>query len=97
MSHLQGAMAATLLCPGQLVAESGIYQAIHNHCERQDLMFLAGQQFPECGLCNDGVRFRPLRLAPRIENDADFRSATSDPPQSLVEKLGNNAAKRSRL
>jgi hypothetical protein len=59
---------------GDAVKESGIYEVLHDreHRAAHDVVMLAGDAFPPCETCEQKVRFRLLRTAPYIFQDADF-------------------------
>ncbi len=60
--------------PGEPVRESGIYEVIHNagHRAAHEVVMIKGDPFPDCEICRDRVRFRLIRTAPYIFQDADF-------------------------
>jgi hypothetical protein len=62
---------------GELVRESGIYEAIHEgaHREPHDVVMIQSDLFPPCDTCADRVRFRLVRTAPYIFTDEDFEKA----------------------
>src|SRR4051812_27244791 len=59
---------------GELVMESGIYEAIHERSHRapHDVVMIESDLFPPCDTCSDQVRFRLIRSAPYIFTDGDF-------------------------
>jgi hypothetical protein len=60
--------------PGEVVPESGVYEATHSrHRAAHHVTAAQGDTFPDCSVCGGKVRFRFLRSAPPIEFDEDFR------------------------
>ena len=59
---------------GENVKQSGIYEVIHDRDHRvaHDVVMLSGDVFPLCETCDERVRFRLVRTAPYIFQDADF-------------------------
>ena len=59
---------------GDIVKQSGIYEVLHDREHRavHDVVMLAGYVFPPCETCDQKVRFRLVRTAPYIFQDADF-------------------------
>ncbi len=59
---------------GDSVKQSGIYEVLHDREHRtvHDVVLLAGDTFPPCETCDQRVRFRLVRTAPYIFQDADF-------------------------
>ena len=59
---------------GDIVKQSGIYEVLHDreHRAAHDVVMLAGDAFPPCETCEQKVRFRLVRTAPYIFQDADF-------------------------
>lgn len=68
--HSQGSMYHA----GDVVKESGIYEAIHEgeHRPTHDVVMIASDRFPACDTCSERVRFRLVRTAPYIFSDEDF-------------------------
>ena len=66
--------ALPLFKPGQTVPESGIYEVIHeaDHRQAHDAVMIRGNDFPNCEICDQQVRFRIVRTAPYIFQDKDF-------------------------
>jgi len=62
--------------PGDPIKETGIYEVLHDggHRTAHEAVMLAGDRFPECDTCFARVRFRLVRTAPYIFDDADFES-----------------------
>jgi len=60
--------------PGEVIAESGIYEVMHyrGHRATHDAVMVRGNQFPACDQCGASVRFRMKRTAPYIFHDEDF-------------------------
>ena len=59
--------------PGDVVPESGVYEATHSkHRAAHYVSVVSGDTFPGCSVCGGEVRFRFLRSAPPIELDEDF-------------------------
>lgn len=59
---------------GETVRQSGIYEVVHDgdHRAAHDVVMLAGDVFPPCETCAERARFRLVRTAPYIFQDADF-------------------------
>ena len=57
---------------GELVAESGIYEAQHSDGKQERRAVLRGSRFPECPVCGTDVSYRLLYAAPYIFEDPDF-------------------------
>ncbi len=69
------------LCkPGDSVAISGIYEAIHDkldggdHSQPHPVIALSGKQFPACRVCVDQVRFRLLQAADLVDAHNHFKA-----------------------
>lgn len=64
----------TMFHPGSPVLESGIYEVIHDNAHRtaHEVVLISRDRFPSCDTCLDSVRFRLVRTAPYIFQDADF-------------------------
>jgi hypothetical protein len=64
----------TLYLSGQPVPESGIYEVIHDrgHRSAHDVLMHGRDFFPPCDQCGEKVRFKLIRSAPYIFEDADF-------------------------
>ena len=65
---------ATIFLPGQPVKETGIYEVIHDrgHRESHEAVMHRENLFPACDQCDMRVRFKLVRTAPYIFEDADF-------------------------
>ena len=63
--------------PGAPITDSGIYEVLHerDHRTAHEAVMIAGDRFPECDTCRDRVRFRLVRTAPYIFQDADFEES----------------------
>ena len=63
--------------PGAPITESGIYEILHerDHRTTHEAVMIAGDSFPECDTCRDRVRFKLVRTAPYIFQDADFEES----------------------
>jgi hypothetical protein len=59
---------------GDAVPQSGIYEVVHDRSHRtaHEVVMLAGDAFPPCDTCDLQVRFKLIRSAPYIFQDADF-------------------------
>ncbi len=59
---------------GTSVRQSGIYEVVHHreHRPAHEVVMLAEDVFPTCDTCGEQVRFRLVRTAPYIFQDADF-------------------------
>lgn len=62
-----------LFAPGEPVAESGLYSALHRRKRTNRLLLVRGQVFPSCQCCGRSVRFALTIRGPHITEDADFR------------------------
>jgi hypothetical protein len=62
---------------GEGVRETGIYEVRHEseHRAEHEVVLLAGDVFPKCDTCQAQVRFRLIRTAPYIFQDADFEES----------------------
>lgn len=59
--------------PGDKVPSSGVYRVQHKgHRDGHDATLREGEQFPNCTVCNDEVRFRLVQSAKLIDRDVDF-------------------------
>ena len=63
-----------LFRPGDAILESGIYEVIHDNAHRtaHEVVLISRDHFPTCDTCLDQVRFKLVRTAPYIFQDADF-------------------------
>lgn len=63
--------------PGNPILESGIYEVIHDNAHRSahEVVLISRDTFPTCDTCLDRVRFRLVRTAPYIFQDADFEES----------------------
>ena len=59
--------------PDEEIPESGIYQILHENGEKDTVVFLRGNIFPNCADCGAQVRYSIVRTAPYIFEDEDFR------------------------
>ena len=73
------------LSPGELVAESGIYEICHADEPRVTVMLLRNTFFSFCKQCGDRVRYKLIQAVPHISEDADFREE--------FEEEGNSSTK----
>lgn len=65
---------ARFFLPGQPVPETGIYEVIHDRSHRpsHEAVMHREDLFPLCDQCDTRVRFKLVRTAPYIFDDADF-------------------------
>ena len=65
--------------PNANVPQSGVYLMRHReqHSEAQEMVLLAGKQFPQCEVCQDDATFELVRTAPYVFHDDDFRTDDS--------------------
>ena len=72
--HKKGSASGPLFSAGETVSETGIYEVIHDGAHRtaHEVVMLNGTPFPACDTCATKVRFRLIRTAPYIFQDADF-------------------------
>jgi hypothetical protein len=76
--------------PGDTVPVSGIYTAVHReHRSAHEVVAIRGEQFPQCRLCKDEVRFYVTRLVPHMMHDFDL----TGPDRTVINKRAR-AAKR---
>ncbi len=75
-SHRSGRFEGPHFKPGDPVKETGIYEVLHDDGHRtvHEAVMLASDLFPACDTCFEKVRFRLVRTAPYIFEDADFES-----------------------
>jgi len=73
----QGSGSGPVFSAGETVRETGIYEVIHDgaHRSAHEVVMLNGDAFPACDTCAAKVRFRLIRTAPYIFQDADFEEA----------------------
>jgi hypothetical protein len=76
---------------GELVDQTGIYEVCHTDEQRQTVVLVRAQFFPECVCCGIEVRYRLLQAAPHVYEDEDFRpeepeTGTKQPVQPRVVK-----------
>jgi hypothetical protein len=73
-AHKQGSGSGPVFSAGETVRETGIYEVIHDgaHRSAHEVVMLNGDAFPACDTCAVKVRFRLIRTAPYIFQDADF-------------------------
>jgi hypothetical protein len=73
-SHKQSLGSGPIFSAGETVRETGIYEVIHDGAHRtaHEVVMLNGDSFPACDTCATKVRFRLIRTAPYIFQDADF-------------------------
>jgi hypothetical protein len=73
-AHKQGSGSGPVFSAGETVRETGIYEVIHDgaHRSAHEVVMLNGNAFPACDTCAVKVRFRLIRTAPYIFQDADF-------------------------
>jgi hypothetical protein len=66
-----------LFVAGSVVRESGIYEVLHDlgHRTAHEVVMIAEEQFPNCDVCENRVRYRVLRTAPYIFSDIDFEES----------------------
>lgn len=62
--------------PGDLVEQSGIYAICHSDGSRVTAVLIRGSIFPNCDCCGTEVRYRLVRSAPYLYDDADFYPGT---------------------
>ena len=61
-----------MFCPGERVILSGIYEICHHDEPRVKALLVRNTIFPLCKRCADQVRYKLVRPAPHISEDADF-------------------------
>src|SRR5205807_9361128 len=76
-AHKQGSGSGPTFSAGETVRETGIFEVIHDRAHRSahEVVMLSGVAFPACDTCAQKVRFRLVRTAPYIFQDADFEEA----------------------
>ena len=75
VSNISGTFPGSGDCPyeaGDTVEKSGIYALCHADGTSGTLVLLRGNRFPDCPCCGARARYRLLRGAPYIFEDADF-------------------------
>jgi hypothetical protein len=72
--HRSRAENGKLFRAGDVVRETGIYEVIHasTHRAAHEVVMHKSDLFPDCDTCQREVRFRLIRTAPYIFEDADF-------------------------
>jgi hypothetical protein len=62
--------------PGVLVPHSGVYLMHHGdeHSKAEEIILLAGKNFPQCEVCREAASFELVRTAPYVFHDDDFRN-----------------------
>ena len=59
--------------PGEKVPSSGVYRVLHaGHRDHHEATLREGERFPNCTVCDHGVRFQLVQSAKLIDRDADF-------------------------
>jgi len=76
-AHKQGAGSGPVFSARETVRDTGIYEVIHDgaHRSAHEVVMLNGDAFPACDTCATKVRFRLVRTAPYIFQDADFEES----------------------
>jgi len=76
-AHKQGTGSGPVFSAGETVRDTGIYEVIHDgaHRSAHEVVMLNGDAFPACDTCATKVRFRLVRTAPYIFQDADFEES----------------------
>jgi hypothetical protein len=72
------------LVPGELIAQSGIYEICHHDEDRTTVILMRNGIFPYCRQCGERVRYKLLQTVPHISEDADFREDLPDNPNYLM-------------
>ena len=52
--------------PGEIVAESGLYEICHSDEPRTSAVLVRGERFPVCNRCEEEVRYKLLQAVPHI-------------------------------
>ena len=60
------------LSPGEIVAESGIYEICHADEPRVTVLLLRNTLFSYCKQCGNEVRYKLIQPVPHISEDPDF-------------------------
>jgi len=77
--------------PGDMVPISGIYVAVHHeHRSEHEVVAIRGEQFPQCRVCKNEVRFYVARLIPHMTHDFDL----TGPDRNVMKRA--KAARRGR-
>jgi len=63
--------------PGEVIAESGLYEICHYNEPRTPVILTINGIFPCCRSCGDKVRYKLLRAVPHISEDPDFNELVS--------------------
>ncbi len=65
--------------PGQKVPSSGVYRVLHkDHRDEHEATLREGEFFPNCTICDQGVRFHLVQSADLIDQDRDFVGESED-------------------
>ena len=76
--------------PGQIVPISGLYTAIHEgHRSSHEVVAIRGEEFPQCRLCKDEVRFCITKGVPHMMHDFDLTG-----PEPITVQHRARAAKK---
>jgi hypothetical protein len=60
--------------PAETAPASGVYEAVHEaHRAPHEILFLAGDRFPECRRCRSAVRFSILVPLSHANEDFDLK------------------------
>lgn len=79
--RVDGERESRVYSPGERVAVSGIYTAVHReHRSPHEVVAIRGEEFPVCRVCTTEVRFHVARVLPHMTHDFDL---TGPEPRAL--------------
>jgi len=74
--------------PGEIVAESGLYEICHSDEPRTSAVLVRGERFPVCNRCEEEVRYKLLQAVPHISEDPDFALPAGNPANLSASPMG---------
>ena len=74
--------------PGEIVAESGLYEICHSDEPRTSAVLVRGERFPVCNRCGEEVRYKLLQAVPHISEDPDFALPADNPANLSASPTG---------
>ena len=74
--------------PGEIVAESGLYEICHSDEPRTSAVLVRGERFPVCNRCGEEVRYKLLQAVPHISEDPDFALPADNPANLSASPMG---------
>ena len=76
--------------PGEVIAESGLYEICHYDEPRTPVILMVNGFFPSCRTCGDKVRYKLVRAVPHISEDPDFNEFVSASDELRREAANQN-------